>query len=79
MPQMRVACFGKKPRATEVNGEHAVPVLKGKVTDGARASDSGIRYQCIQAAKFGYRIFNQPTWHIGIPEVARQCDGGTSH
>lgn len=76
---MRVACFGKKPRATEVNGEHAVPVLKGKVTDGARTGDPGIRYQCIQTTEFGYRSFYQFTWHVGISKVARQRDGRASH
>lgn len=79
MPQMRVARFGKKPRAAQVDGEHAIPVLKGQVTDCPRARDSRIRYQRVQATEFGYRGSYQLTWHIGITEVAPQCDRDASH
>ena len=47
--------------------------------DGAGVRDSSIRYQRVQATEFGYRSSYQLTWHVGIAEVARQCDGGTSH
>src|SRR6478609_9418238 len=77
--QMRVACFGKKPRSPEVDGEHAVPVLDRQVADLRRARDSSICYQAIQATKFGYRSFDKSTWHVGIAEVTDQRDGRTSH
>ena len=56
-----------------------VPVLDGQVAYCARASDSSIRYQRIQATKFGYRSVYELTWHVGIAEVTHQGDGSTSH
>ena len=76
---MRVACLGQKPRAAEVDGEHVVPVLDGHVAYCARLSDPSIRYQCIKAAKFGYRSIDKLSWHVGIADIARQGDGSTSH
>jgi hypothetical protein len=79
MLQVRVACFGEKPRAAEVDGEHIVPVLDGQVAYCARAGDSSIRYQRIEPTKLGYRSSYQATWHVGVTEVTHQCDGSTSH
>ena len=75
---MRVACFGEKPRAAEVDREHIVPILDGQVAYCARVNDSSVRYQPIQATKFRYRSVDKLTWHVGVTEVTHQRDGGTS-
>src|SRR6188472_3105225 len=75
---MRVACFGQKPRAAEVDREHTVPVLDRQVAYLRRASDPSIGYQPVQATEFGYCSFHKLTWHGGITDVAHQRDGRTA-